>query len=91
MSLGFVQIVVIFTKFSISMPAARSCTCKLRHDSAHCASAPSGTLPSAGVARPVKYPAFGLECSRPCQVFRQKKAEGRNPPLPVRFDLCEIT
>ena len=61
MSLGLRTIVVIFTKFSISMPAARSCTCKLRHDSAHCASASSGTLPSAGVARPVKYPAFDLE------------------------------
>ena len=45
-SVGSRAIVVIFTKFPISIPAARSCACKFRHANAHCASASSGTLPS---------------------------------------------
>ena len=48
-SAGSRTIVVIFTKFSISIPEARSCACKFRHANAHCASASSGELPSAAM------------------------------------------
>ena len=47
MSAGLGTIVVVFTRFSISIPAACSCACKFCHASALCASASSGMLPSA--------------------------------------------